>query len=111
VKSGGCDNEVSENLNAQGFKIISCTPASRYPVQLVRYFYSWRYTRQVISCLWVGHVIDAYLGGEEGIGGSELAAGVGDGDGQPGSNARARRSLAVDQPCESRVSLGGDVKS
>jgi hypothetical protein len=49
----------------------------------------------MLSCLWVGHVYDAYLGGEEGTCGSELAAGVGVGDRQPGSGARAWRSLAV----------------
>jgi hypothetical protein len=34
------------------------------------------------------------------------AAGVGVGGGQPGSNSKARRSLAVVQPCEIQVSLG-----
>jgi hypothetical protein len=34
------------------------------------------------------------------------AAGVGDGGGQPGSNVRARRSLEVVQPRETRVSVG-----
>jgi hypothetical protein len=43
-----------------------------------------------------------YFGGEEGTGRFELAAGVWAGGRQPGSNAW--RSLAVDQPCESRES-------
>jgi hypothetical protein len=36
-------------------------------------------------------------------------AGVGAGGGQPGSIARARRSLATDQPYEIRVSHGGNT--
>jgi hypothetical protein len=46
-----------------------------------------------------------FFGGEEDTCGSMLAAGVGAGGGKLGSNARAGRPTAVDQPCESRVSL------
>jgi hypothetical protein len=42
------------------------------------------------------------LDGEEGTAGSSGEAGVGAGDGQPGSNARKGRSLAVDKPYASR---------
>jgi hypothetical protein len=38
--------------------------------------------------------------------GQRWDAGVGDSGGQPGSNAKARRSPALDQPCETRVSMG-----
>jgi hypothetical protein len=40
-----------------------------------------------------------------------LAAGVGVGGGQPGRSARAWRSLAADQPCETRVSPRGEARS
>jgi hypothetical protein len=59
----------------------------------------------------VGLVLDAYFVGEEGTGGYELAAGVGAGDGHPGSSAKARRSLAIVQPCEPQVSLGDKTKN
>jgi hypothetical protein len=66
-------------------------------------------TLQILSCLWVGAVFDAYLGSVEGTFGSELAAGVRAGFGEPGSNANARRSLALVQPCEYRVYRGGET--
>jgi hypothetical protein len=43
--------------------------------------------------------------------GYELAAGVGDGGRHPGSSAMARCSFAADRPCETLVSLGGEVRS
>jgi hypothetical protein len=49
--------------------------------------------------------------GDDGTDGSELAAGVGDGDGQPGSGAMAGRLLTANHPCETRVSLGGEARS
>jgi hypothetical protein len=52
-------------------------------------------TPQVQSCLWVGYAFDAYLGGEEGTSGSEMAAGAGASSGQPGSSAMIRRSQVV----------------
>jgi hypothetical protein len=54
----------------------------------------------------MGPIFDAYFGSEEGICGSELAAGVGAGDKQPGSNAKARRSLAVDHHVSLESLLG-----
>jgi hypothetical protein len=50
--------------------------------------------------LWVGSISNAYFGGEEGTGGSELAAGVGVGGGQPGRSAMVRGSLVVVHPYE-----------
>jgi hypothetical protein len=99
VKSGGCDSRIitcSEASVRWAFKKSICTPSLRSPVRLVRYFFSVQDTPQSLSCLWVGLVADADLGNEEGTGGSELAAGVGASDGQPGNNAKARRSLGVD---------------
>jgi hypothetical protein len=66
---------------------------------------------RVLSCPWAGLVLYAYLGGGEGTGGSELAEGVGAGEGQPGSSAMARRSVEVVQPFEFRVSPGGEARS
>jgi hypothetical protein len=105
------DEKLSGSLNAEGFQNIRYTPGSRSSARLVRHFFSMLNAPPILSCLWVGHVLDAYLGGEEGTGGFELAAGVGAGDGQPGSNARARRSLATVEPCEFLVSPRGEARS
>jgi hypothetical protein len=58
-----------------------------------------------------GTCILGVFGGEEGTGGSGLAAGVGVGDGHPGSTAREGRSLTVDQPCESPIPPGSEARS
>jgi hypothetical protein len=52
-----------------------------------------------------------YVAFDEGTGGSELAAGVGAGGGQPGSIAMVWRSLAIDKLCHSRVSPRGEARS
>jgi hypothetical protein len=52
-----------------------CTHASQSPAQLVRYFFSWLDTPRILSCPRAGLVSDEFFGGEEGTGGSELAAG------------------------------------
>jgi hypothetical protein len=110
VKSGGCDPRIIiywEAFVRRTFKKQNCTHASRSPARLVRYFFSMLDTPKVLLRPRAGHIFDEDFGGEEGTGGSELATGVGNGGGQPGSGAIVGRSLAIDQPCESRVSLGG----
>jgi hypothetical protein len=42
-----------------------------------------------------------FLGGEEGMSGSNLTADVGAGSGSPGSSARAWPPLVFDKPCKS----------
>jgi hypothetical protein len=112
VKSGGCDPRIIiywEAFVRRTFKKY-CTHASRSPARLVRHFFSMLDTPKVLLRPRAGHIFDEVLGGEEGTGGSELATGVGTGGGQPGSSAMVGRSLAIDQPCESRVSLGGEER-
>jgi hypothetical protein len=60
----------------------------------------------ILSCLRAGHVSEGSFYGDDGTDGSELAAGVGAGGGQPESNAWAWRSLTADQPFGTRVSNG-----
>jgi hypothetical protein len=57
-----------------------------------------------------GLVSEGLFCGEKGTDGSELAAGVVGGGGQPGSASWARRSVTVDQPCGTRVSLGSETR-
>jgi hypothetical protein len=87
VKSGGCDPQISINRDEvtlrRAFHNIICSQATESPARLVRYFFSLMVTPRILYCQWVGLVCDPYLGGEEAIGGFELAAGVGVGDGQP----------------------------
>jgi hypothetical protein len=90
----------------RAFKYIICTPTSRSPARLIRYFFSMLDAPHTLSCPRVGHVPDEFFGGEEGTGGSETAAGVGASGGQPGSNAMEGYSVTIDHPCESRVSMG-----
>jgi hypothetical protein len=65
---------------------------------------------RIISFLGAGPASEDLFRGEESTGGSRLAAGVRVGGGQPGSSARARCSLAADQPCDTRVSHGGEAR-
>jgi hypothetical protein len=102
---------MSGSLSTEGFSNTMCTLASRIPARLVRHFFSRLDTPRILSCLRVGHVYEGSCCGDEGTDGSELALGIGAGGGQPGSSARARRSLAVNQPCGTRVSHGGEARS
>jgi hypothetical protein len=49
--------------------------------------------------------------GDEGVGGFGLAAGVEASGRQPEISPMTWHSLAVDQPCEFRVSLGGEARA
>jgi hypothetical protein len=51
---------------------------------------------QILSCYRAGPLSVAFLGGEDGTGGFELAAGVEASGGHPESSAMAERSPAVD---------------
>jgi hypothetical protein len=89
--------------------IIMCTPSSRSPARPFRYYFSMMDSLRVLSP--TIQILYCGFGDEEGTYGSELAAGVGASGGHPGSNARAWRSLAIDQLCESRVTLGGEERT
>jgi hypothetical protein len=60
----------------------------------------------ILSCLRTGHVFERSFGGDEGIDGFELVAGVGVGGGQLASGAWVRRSLTTDQSCGLESPLG-----
>jgi hypothetical protein len=80
VKFSGCDPRIINCREAsvrRAFKTIICTHVSRFPARLVRYFFSTLDTPHILSCPRAGPVFDELLGGEEGTGGSEVAAGIG----------------------------------
>jgi hypothetical protein len=114
VKSGGCDPRTNGCRGASLLRAvihIIYSPAPRFPARLVRYFFSRLDTPRILSCPRAGPVSNAFFGCEKGTCGSELAAGVEAGGGQPGRSARAWRSLAVDQSCEPRVLPKGEARS
>jgi hypothetical protein len=93
---------MSPSLSKEGFlKYFLYTnfkiSRSASPIFLLEARYS---SNTLISTGGTYIISDALLGGEEGTGGSELAAGVRAGGGQPGSNAGAGCSLGLDKPFE-----------
>jgi hypothetical protein len=98
VKTGGCDPrdlQLSGSLGAVGF-----LKYYMYTIVKISHSASLSFLRlntpRMLSCLRVGHVFEGLFCCNEGTGASELAAGVGANGGQPGSNAKAWRSLAAD---------------
>jgi hypothetical protein len=105
------DQQLSGGLSMGGFsKYYICTS-----VKISRSASMISFSRldnpRILSRPRVGHVLDEFLGGEEGKGGSVLAAGVVASGGQPGSSAKVRPSLPYNHPYESRFSLRGKVRS
>jgi hypothetical protein len=109
----GCDLRIGSYREAslwRAFENILCTPASRFPNRLVRYFFSRVETPYILSYLRAGLVSEGSFGVDEGTDGYELAAAVGAGGGQLGSNTWAGRSLTADHPCGTRVSPKGEAR-
>jgi hypothetical protein len=104
------DQPLSRSLRTEGFEIIICTPTSKSPARLVRYFFSKLDTSCLLSSLRAGHVSEGSFCGDEGTDGSELAEGVGGGSGQGGSSAWVGRSQTTDEPYGTRVSHGDEVR-
>jgi hypothetical protein len=114
VKSGGCDPRIKSCREAsvrRAFQNIICTPRLRSLARLVRIFFVAGYSSDTLLSTGGTCTLRVLLLGEADKCGPDLAAGVGDGGGQPGSNAEALRLLEVEQPCESRVLLGVVARS
>jgi hypothetical protein len=83
-ESGSCDLRYHHaympgSLIMEGFYCvcnITCTPTPKSPTRLVRYFFLSLNIPKILSCLWAGLVSQEFFGGEEGTGGSEIAADI-----------------------------------
>jgi hypothetical protein len=74
LRSAG--QQLSGRFSAEGFYEYYVYTSVKIARSASPIFFSRLDTSQILSCPWVGRVSDAHFGGEEGIGGSELAAGV-----------------------------------
>jgi hypothetical protein len=108
VKSGGFDLRMSncrEGYVRRDFLNIICTQASKSPARIVRYFFSKLDTHRIVSSPRAALLCGDFLRGEEGTAGCRFKLAV-----DKGSSVRARRSLALGMPYESRVSHKGEAR-
>jgi hypothetical protein len=111
----GCDNAIRpirkcrEAPGRRTFKNIMCTSTPIPPARLVRYHFMRLDTLRTLSRSRTGTIFQEPFGGEEGTGGYDLVANV---EFEAGNReAVPRHSLAADQPCGTRFSIGGEARS
>jgi hypothetical protein len=102
-------NGCRESLVRKAFQNNMCTlPTPRSPPRPVRYVFTWPYIAKYRPTWGVGLVFQKHAVARRIRPDQRWVAGFGAGGGQRGSIAMALRSLAIDQSCECRASLGGE---